>query len=248
MEGLRNIDGGDSVLPFVAQFYGTASTYIWENRAIRSCPPSSQSVSTEHWRPQESGCSTLLAYIVCRPERVVNIHTLLRAQLWHHRILLDRIPPVHSPLEGLRRVDETVVSFHVLQFSFSLREDSDGTTHTIVQGEEGEQGDPLMPLQSSNNCAKESISSRSHGTRSRAVGLLENALWAWAGMSIHQGKTKIWDRAGCEILERVARIEDPSAHVWRGPELLAKLQGLNILGTPLGNPEFVRAHLYRTVQ
>ena len=80
------------------------------------------------------------------------------------------------------------------------------------------------------------------------VGLLENALWAWAGISIHQGETKMWNRAGveppgCEILERVARIQDLSAHVWRGPELPAELQGLNILGTPLGNPEFVRAHL-----
>ena len=32
------------------------------------------------------------------------------------------------------------------------------------------------------------------------------------------------------------------------PELPVELQGLNILGTPLGNPEFVRAHLERTVQ
>ena len=36
---------------------------------------------------------------------------------------------------------------------------------------------------------------------------------------------------GCEILERVARIQDLSAHVWRGPELPAEFQGYNILGT-----------------
>ena len=36
--------------------------------------------------------------------------------------------------------------------------------------------------------------------------------------------------------------------MWRGPELPAELQGLNILGTPLGNPEFVRAHLECIVQ
>ena len=64
--------------------------------------------------------------------------------------------------------------------------------------------------------------------RARIVVLLENALWAWAGISIHQGKTKIWNRAGvelpgCEFLERVVRIEDPSAHEWRGPELPAEL-------------------------
>ena len=28
LEGLRSIDGGDSVLPFVSPFYGTASTYV----------------------------------------------------------------------------------------------------------------------------------------------------------------------------------------------------------------------------
>ena len=41
-------------------------------------------------------------------------------------------------LEGLRRVDETVVPFVSMFYSSPsgyLCEDSDGTTHTIVQGE-----------------------------------------------------------------------------------------------------------------
>ena len=94
LEGLRSIDGGGiqfsrSCLSFTAlhprtfgrtiRVWSTKSSKVRaENRAIRSCLPFSQSVSTEHWRPQESGCSHehLLAflddiYIVCRPERVV---------------------------------------------------------------------------------------------------------------------------------------------------------------------------------
>ena len=31
LEGLRAIEGGDTVLPFVSQFYSSASTYIWED-------------------------------------------------------------------------------------------------------------------------------------------------------------------------------------------------------------------------
>ena len=81
--------------------------------------------------------------------------------------------------------------------------------------------------------------------------LVENALWAWAGISIHQGKTKMWNQAGveppgCEMLERLARVVHESAHVWRGPELPTHLQGLIFLGTPIGHPDFVRAHMDRT--
>ena len=61
-------------------------------------------------------------------------------------------------------------------------------------------------------------------------------MWARAGISIHQGKTQSWNRAGvehpeCEILERMARVVDQAAHLWRGPGL----QGLNIhtVGTRL---------------
>ena len=77
------------------------------------------------------------------------------------------------------------------------------------------------------------------------VGLLENALWAWAGISIHESKTKIWnllwvEPPGCEILERVATTEDPSAHVWRGNEIACTLARVEHLGHTIGAPR-VRA-------
>ena len=30
LNGLRSVDGGDSVLPFVVQFYGNPSSYLWD--------------------------------------------------------------------------------------------------------------------------------------------------------------------------------------------------------------------------
>ena len=85
------------------------------------------------------------------------------------------------------------------------------------------------------------------------ITLLENALWRSAGISIHQRKTKIWNRAGvkppgCHMLERLARVVDPSAHVSRGSDLPPHQQSIKILGTPMGHPEYVRAHLERTGQ
>ena len=31
LEALRNVDGGGDALPFVSQFYGSSSTYVWED-------------------------------------------------------------------------------------------------------------------------------------------------------------------------------------------------------------------------
>ena len=77
---------------------------------------------------------------------------------------------------------------------------------------------------------------------------LETELWNRAKIRIHGGKTKIWNRAGirppiCDELERRARAIDPSAIVWRGSEVPCHQQGLKVLGTPLGHPEFVRQFL-----
>ena len=83
--------------------------------------------------------------------------------------------------------------------------------------------------------------------------LVENALLAWAGISIHQGETKIWNQAGFNLLgvrcwKGWARVVDQHVHVWRGPELPKHLQGLKILGTPLGHPASVRAHMDRAAR
>ena len=51
-------------------------------------------------------------------------------------------------LEGLQAVDEAVVPFVSIYSSRSgyFLEDAEGTTHTIVQREGGEHGDPMVLL------------------------------------------------------------------------------------------------------
>ena len=73
--------------------------------------------------------------------------------------------------------------------------------------------------------------------------LLEHELSSKACISVHQGKTQIWNRgrvepAGAAQLT-TARIEKPDVVVWRGdPELPVTEQRLIILGAPVGPPEF----------
>ena len=58
-------------------------------------------------------------------------------------------------------------------------------------------------------------------------------------------KTKVWNASGirpetCTVLERMARETDRIARVWRGSEVPEDEQGMKVLGTPLGHPQFVR--------
>ena len=70
-------------------------------------------------------------------------------------------------------------------------------------------------------------------------------LWNHARIRLHQGKTVVWNKAGiclrgCHALEDAARRADPNAVVWRGNVLLEpELQGLGVLGVPVGRPEFI---------
>ena len=78
--------------------------------------------------------------------------------------------------------------------------------------------------------------------------VLQEALNVHAGIQINAGKTQIWNRSGerpevCNVLERVARASNPRAIVWRLSQLPSELQGIKILGTPLGHPDFVARHL-----
>ena len=47
----------------------------------------------------------------------------------------------------------------------------------------------------------------------------------------------------CDVLEQIARRENPRAVVWKGSDLPVESQGIKVLGTPLGHPEFVASHL-----
>ena len=58
------------------------------------------------------------------------------------------------------------------------------------------------------------------------------------------GTEEVWLPLGIEVLQAVARVNDPDAIVWRGdPTLRGEDQGVRILGTPLGHPDFVRSKL-----
>ena len=110
-----------------------------------------------------------------------------------------------------------------------LWEDDLGAVHHIVQGEGGEQGDPLMPLLFclGQHAALVAVAERlevgerlfaflddlyviSSPERSVEVhNLLREELWRHSKISLHQGKTCIWNRGGivptrCE--ELAARI------------------------------------------
>ena len=158
-------------------------------------------------------------------------------------------------LDGLLNVDgdDSVLPF-VLQFysepSQYLWEDDTGDTHLIQQGEGGEQGDPLMPLLFS-------LGQRSalHSLQSfllpgeqlfaylddiyvvcspERVGAiftrLESDLESHGRIQVHQGKTKVWNRAGaepetCSSMQEAAERVDPDAKVWTGDDPLSQ-QGL----------------------
>ena len=80
-------------------------------------------------------------------------------------------------------------------------------------------------------------------------GILQHELFTHSSIRVHHGKTQVWNRGsvapmGIEVLQAVARVHDPDAIVWRGDSTLRGVdQGVRILGTPLGHPDFVRSQL-----
>ena len=146
-----------------------------------------------------------------------------------------------------------------------------GVVHDVVQGEGGEQGDPLMPALFALGqhralvAVRERLRPDEHllaflddiyivCRQDRVVhihAMLRAQLWHHARIQIHQGKTQVWNRGGVEptniqFLQQDALIADPDAVVWRGDEVLPTIdQGVVILGTPLGHSDFVQRHFRR---
>ena len=76
---------------------------------------------------------------------------------------------------------------------------------------------------------------------------LQGAPWP-RGIHINPGKIKVWSAAGvkppgCDAMQGITESFDPTALVWRGSELSTFQQGMKVLATPLGHPDFVRANL-----
>ena len=77
---------------------------------------------------------------------------------------------------------------------------------------------------------------------------MQNELWVHSCVRIDGGKTQVWNAAGqkpgvCDAMDQVARGLNPEAKVWRGSELPTHKQGMKVLGTPLGHPDYVAAQL-----
>ena len=121
--------------------------------------------------------------------------------------------------------------------------------HRIHQEEGGEQGDPLMPMlfclaiHDASAVVKIHLVEGQHlfaflddiyvlysseRTTTNYI-MLANRLETIAGIQLHEGKTRVWNRAGvCS-----------DGVVGLGPEVWGP-SGAKILGTPVGSPEFVR--------
>ena len=75
--------------------------------------------------------------------------------------------------------------------------------------------------------------------------ILQQELFFHAHISIHQGKTKVWNQErlelpACAWLQAAAMLVTPDAIVWRGDRSLPdEEQGIIILGTPVGKPEYI---------
>ena len=158
-----------------------------------------------------------------------------------------------------------VLQFHGSASSY-LWEDEEGVVRRIVQAEGGEQGDPLMPALFSLGQHPALQAELQDGERLFAFlddvyvvcapprvnaiyGILQHELFTHSSIRVHHGKTQVWNRGsvapmGIEVLQAVARVHDPDAIVWRGDSTLRGVdQGVRILGTPLGHPDFVRSQL-----
>ncbi|OLP76330.1 132 kDa protein [Symbiodinium microadriaticum] len=153
--------------------------------------------------------------------------------------------------------------FYGTPSSYTWTDDS-GRSHVIAQGEGGEQGDPLMPAlyalaQQPALCEVqaqlqdgEAIFAFLDDTyvvappdRVRTLyDAFRAALWRHARVELNRGKTRVWNAAG-EEPPGIADVQgDSDAVVWTGDwSLRPDLQGLLVLGTPLGSDAFVQSQL-----
>ena len=131
-------------------------------------------------------------------------------------------------------------------------QDDEGHRHEIIeQHEGGEQGDPLMPLlfslaiHNALAAVKEELEAGemlfaflddihvlSRRDRTRLIfNLLAEKLHLQAGIQLHAGKTRTWNKSGT----RPPDVDDLGPDVWHG-------EGIKVLGTPVGSDVFVQSH------
>ena len=144
-------------------------------------------------------------------------------------------------------------------------EDEVGVSQDIPQGEGGEQGDPLMPMlfalgQSLGKRVRLRFPGRYLcGCMPERVAdvyaIIQQELFAHARISVHHGKTQVWNRGGVvpqdiDIITAAARVRVPDAVVWRGaaelpqgwaPAVCARVLEKEVRGTTSS----LRAHTTR---
>ena len=141
--------------------------------------------------------------------------------------------------------------------------DSDGTRHTVLQGEGCEQGDALAPALFAiglHNALVEATATLQPGEylaaflddlylvtrplRTRAAfDEVTEVVERRAGVQSNLGKCRVYNAQGREAPPGVAEL---GPEVWRGNRA-AEERGLVVLGTPVGTPEFMAAHAARRV-
>ena len=137
--------------------------------------------------------------------------------------------------------------------------DDDGVPFEVNQSEGGEQGDPLMPALYAlgQHDALQAARAELHAddvlvaflddlylltSRSRvkrAIEIVTGKVAEMAGVQPHLGKLQAWSPSGGPAPPGLA---DLSATAWEG-SLPEELNGIKVLGAPLGQPAFVKAHL-----
>ena len=168
----------------------------------------------------------------------------------------------HAPLTGLL----PFASLFYGQASRYTYYDEAGVGHEVLQGEGGEQGDPLMPglYALGQHAALLDLHSQLHPGEGLyaflddvyitslpertppALRAAQTSLSRLANVQVHLGKTRAWNAAGEELAGLLAAL--PSAEgeppCWTGSWTLpAREQGLVVLGSPIGSREFLAAVL-----
>ena len=136
--------------------------------------------------------------------------------------------------------------------------DDEGVAHAIIQGDGGEQGDPLMPAlyslgqHDALHMAAQELHQDDHvfaflddlyvvtrKSRAReAIDIVTGKVHELAGVRTHLGKLEAWSAAGGTP---PPRLQELSATAWKG-NLPEHLNGLVVLGSPLGHAAFVQEH------
>ena len=125
-----------------------------------------------------------------------------------------------------------------------------GEVHETVQGEGGEQGDPLMPLLFSlgqHARLQDGEKLFAHLDDIYVICSPRRVLEVHRVLRIriHHGKTQLWNRCVSEPssvaeLTLAARLVEPDAVVWKSdPELPLSQHGLRVLGALIGHPLYI---------